>query len=332
MRQVALAHERTYLHPPRLSLAERRAGTHLPLQLAPVDRHSDARRVQFPQRRSRALVRVADIPGLAAAIDAWQQQEWKDPLCPPSGAPERVEVCNYIQLPGNRAGEEQTVHASGDFYGHAWHDAVLTGGRDRHGQWKESCWMCNCHLAFLFYLPLGCADQTLLKSAVHMGKRKGHAIPLLLVSFMMEFWPWRKPQPAGSLPAWLVNREHLQAYTEDAAMRACGTFLRTYTRVKACNRVVAAHSGLGRANLGLGIPLHIHCQHPPGVDPRRRHPGGHPVGSRRAEGAPGAGLCQCSGHRPLLLLGLHNGLLEMSCINSHPTFSFLDFSVCPCFL
>ena len=121
MRQVALAHERTYLHPPRRSKAERIAGTHLPI--APVEPRCDPRRVQFPQRRSRRLVRVADIHGLAQAIRQWQAREWVDPSCPPTGVPETVECCNYIILPMQRGGasnrrEQQIVHASEDFYEH----------------------------------------------------------------------------------------------------------------------------------------------------------------------------------------------------------------------
>ena len=233
MRNVALAHERTYLHPPRRSKAERIAGTHLPLPLDPVDKRGDPARVQFPQRRSRSLVRVADIPGLATAIHEWQQREWVHPRCPPSGIPERVETCNYIILPGGDGGQ-QIVHASEEFYEHPWHDAVLTGGYDRHGTWKESMWMATCHMAFLFPLPLRCCDPNLLASAVDMGKRKGHHIPLLLVTNMMEFWPWTNPQPPGSLPAWLVQRGRLAAYTDSPAMRDCGKFLRNHTSVKAC--------------------------------------------------------------------------------------------------
>ena len=238
MRQVALAHERSYLHPPRRSKAERIAGTHLSIPIAPVDARSDPKRVQFPQRRSRRLVRVADIPGLAQAIRQWQAREWNDPRCPPTAVPDMVECCNYIVLPINKAGttkrhQQQIVHASEEFYTHPWHDSVLTGGMDSAGNWVESVWMCRCHRAFLFPLPPGCTDQSLVQSATHLGKRKGLHIPLLLVTFMTEFWPWHDPQRAAALPQWLLQQRSLPAYTATKAMRDCGDFLRKYTHVKA---------------------------------------------------------------------------------------------------
>ena len=239
MRQVALAHERTYLHPPRRSLAERVAGTHL--AVPPADRHCKPTTVGFPQRRSRWLVRVCDIEGLADAIKRWQLQEWTDPCCPPSGIPAEVECCNYLELPFH--GTQERVHASDKFHSHPWRDAVLTGGY-KNGVWQESVWMCQCHMAFLFRLPDTCQDQNLLDSAVDLGKRKGWHIPLMLVTFMTEFWPWTAPQTSACLPEWLRQQKQLSAYTATKPMRDCGAFLRKYTTVKAW--------------IGVNIPYTLH--------------------------------------------------------------------------
>ena len=254
MKNVALCHERTYEQPARRSKAERVAGTHLPLPLAPVDRRCGPGMVGFPKRRSRQLVRVTDIDGLAEALVAYMKREWVRPGCRPCELPEVVEVCNYLRLPMKDAtgpGDDHAiVHASEDFYRHPWHDSVLTGGwrlraggnpnRPRDYRWVKSVWMCRCHTALLFPVPRDCTDDKLLESAVYLGKKHGHCIPLLLVTQMCQFWPWRNPQNAAALPKWLTDQGRLPAYTDSKAMRDCGDFLRKYTRVKVWHRVDCA--------------------------------------------------------------------------------------------
>ena len=242
MKNVARAHERTYQQPPRRSKADRVAGTHLPL--GPADRRCcGPATVRFPQRRSRKLVPVTRINGLAEALELWQKREWVNPGCRPQGLPYVVEVCNYLQLP--MQGEHATIHASDDFYSHPWHDSVLTGGwrlkpggnprRKKDFRWIQGVWMCRCHTALLFPLPRDCTDEQLLQSAVYLGKKRGHHIPLLLVTQMCEFWPWTNPQNRAALPKWLTDKGKLPAYTDSQGMRDCGTFLRKYTKVKVCD-------------------------------------------------------------------------------------------------
>ena len=287
MQQVALAHERCYLQPPRRSKAERIAGTHLPLPVGDdVDRHSTPTTVRIPLRDSRKIVDTKDIPGLALAIRAWQALEWKNPLCPPSGVPETVECCNFIVLPmkpGETAAEagEHIVHASEMFYDHPWHDSVLTGGRNEANEWVPSCWMCRCRLAFLFRLPDRCKDKKLMKGALHLGKRKGWHLPMLLVTYMCPFWPFDKRQNAACLPPWLKTQKKMPRYADDNAMRQCGKFLRRYTNVQAwigaggrVHRACAAHRCI------------MLCVCVAGLDPRRQPPGGHGMERGRAEGAP----------------------------------------------
>ena len=174
------------------------------------------------------------------------------------GAPDRVEVMNYLELPmaHEASSLEAKVHAAKDYHRGPWQDYVYVGAHEpppRPGakeQWIESVWLCKCHRSFLCPLSPFCADKTLLQSAVRLGKKKGWHVPLLLVTYHCQFWQWQeraRPIPAWAaeeehdraragrgLPQWLRDAKRLPAYVDDEAMVRCGKFLRQWTNVTVC--------------------------------------------------------------------------------------------------
>ena len=280
LRQVALAHERTYSQPVREGKAGRRrarACQHQPDVAPPVmvdvaaapaegavaegagaavageeavvgdaagreedeggeQEHGTA--VFFPESRSRPRVPTSQVPGLADALHRWIALEWDQPGCP-AVVPPTVQLMNYLELQDTRTREVTTVHASPDFYAHAWHDSVAS---------IDCTWMNLCHCAFLFFMPQEYPEDGKLYScsvalgSSRKGRRLRRVIPMLLCTPMVPFWPFDAPQPradpdrpAPSPPDQIppaLQGTTLADYATPA-MQKCGRLLQHHSHVRA---------------------------------------------------------------------------------------------------
>ena len=132
----------------------------------------------------------------------------------------------------------------------------------------------------MYELPKGYRPQGKLRRSVHkQGKRNpSYLIPMLLTEPMVEFWPFRQPQPSGgdrtAIPK-AMRGTSLPAYTSSPAMRRCGKLLQRHTNVRAWikNGVVCAAgwaiTTLPRVSRGRTRALKDAHRHP---QTRTKHP------------------------------------------------------------